>query len=308
MIKGKFSKNPKRNFADNLSKILELPDDLITDHYVFGKTIGLGQYGTVKEATHIDDHNQKVAVKILDLEGLAKTFKSICCEVSSLKQANHPNIIKLLKWFKDDTKLYLVFEYVPGMDLSDYITENIKISEEKSVYILQQIWSTINYLHSIHICHRDIKLDNIMINPDNLEIKLIDFGFATKFSEREKLKGKIGTPYYVAPEILKGTYGKECDMWSIGIMTYYMLVGDPPFNAESGRDQELFDIIITNPVPYQKEDWSDVSKDWFDFVQKLLEKNPYKRMTALEAIDHPWLEFKTSVNSDELGETLTNSN
>ena len=82
-----------------------------------------------------------------------------------------------------------------------------------------------------------------MVNPDTLEIKLIDFGFSTKFSDRERLKGKIGTPYYVAPEIIKGFYGKECDMWSIGIMTYYMLVGDPPFNAES--DNELFENIVS---------------------------------------------------------------
>lgn len=111
--------------------------------------------------------------------------------------------------FKDETKLYLVFEYIDGVDLSDYITERIKISEEKASYILHQICSTIDYLHSIHICHRDIKLDNIMINPETLEIKLIDFGFATKFSERERMKGKIGTPYYVAPEVISGSYGKE---------------------------------------------------------------------------------------------------
>ena len=157
----------------------------------------------------------------------------------------------------DAKKFYLVFEYVDGIYLSDYITERIKIDEEKAITILQQICSTINYLHSIHICHRDIKLDNIMINPDTLEIKLIDFGFATNFNEDDRLKGKIGTPYYVAPEVLKGTYGQECDMWSLGIMTYYMLVGDPPFNAES--NSELFDIIIKHKVPFLKKDWEHVS-------------------------------------------------
>lgn len=96
-----------------------------------------------------------------------------------------------------------------------------------------------------------------MINPDTLEIKLIDFGFATKCNDRERLKGKIGTPYYVAPEVLKGTYGKECDMWSLGIMTYYMLIGDPPFNAES--DSELFETIIMTDVPYHQDYWSNVS-------------------------------------------------
>mmetsp|Transcript_17308 Transcript_17308/g.20065 ORF Transcript_17308/g.20065 Transcript_17308/m.20065 type:complete len:89 (+) Transcript_17308:500-766(+) len=87
--------------------------------------------------------------------------------------------------------------------------ERTKISEHEAMLILQQICKTIDYLHSIHICHRDIKLDNIMINPETLKIKLIDFGFATKCLDQERLKGKIGTPYYVAPEVIKGTYGKE---------------------------------------------------------------------------------------------------
>ena len=109
----------------------------------------------------------------------------------------------------DNKHLYLVFEFIDGIDLSDYITENIRVSEENTNIILSQICSTIEYLHSIHICHRDIKLDNIMINQKTLEIKLIDFGFATKCSDRTRLKGKIGTPYYVAPEVITGTYGKE---------------------------------------------------------------------------------------------------
>ena len=196
MIKGKIIENSADSFARNLAETLEIPDDVITNHYSFGKVIGLGQYGTVKEAFSITDESEKVAVKILDLKTIAKTFKSIWWEVSSLQQANHPNIIKLLKIFMDKEKLYLVFEYVNGIDLSDYIAENIRIPEDKAVVILQQIWNTIDYLHSIHICHRDIKLDNIMINQETLEIKLIDFGFATKFSDSKNLKGKIGTPYY----------------------------------------------------------------------------------------------------------------
>lgn len=297
MLKGKIMNGSSRNFSDNLAKTLEIPDDSIYDHYKFGKVVGLGQYGTVKEAVSIEDPTQKVAVKILDLKGIAKTFKSIWCEVSSLKQANHPNIIKLFQVFKDDEKLYLVFEYVEGLDLSDYIMERRRVDEKKAAFILQQICSTINYLHSINICHRDIKLDNIMINPETLEIKLIDFGFATKCNDRERLKGKIGTPYYVAPEVLKGTYGKECDMWSLGIMTYYMLIGDPPFNAES--DSELFETIIMTDVPYHQDYWSNVSPLWMDFLKKLLVKEPEYRLTAREAACHPWIEQNLSVQSEE---------
>lgn len=151
MIKGKLIKNSRDSFAKNLAETLDIPDEAITDYYSFGKVVGVGQFGTVKEAYSVFDKTDKVAVKILELKSIAKNFKSICCEVSSLKQADHPNIIKLLKIFIDKKNLYLVFEYVSGVDLSDFIAESIKISESKAAVILQQICKTIDYLHSIHI-------------------------------------------------------------------------------------------------------------------------------------------------------------
>mmetsp|Transcript_7161 Transcript_7161/g.8065 ORF Transcript_7161/g.8065 Transcript_7161/m.8065 type:complete len:185 (+) Transcript_7161:146-700(+) len=177
-------KSPK-NFAENLTKTIEISEDSIEIHYKLGKIIGIGHYGTVKEAWSLKEPPTYVAIKILDLDQIEKTFKSICCEVSSLRQANHENIIKIHQVFMDKKHLYLILDFIEGVDLSDYICELGGLEETKSKYILLQILKTINYLHSIHICHRDIKLDNIMINQETLEIKLIDFGFATEFSEKE---------------------------------------------------------------------------------------------------------------------------
>ena len=167
MIKGKLINHSSESFAKNLAETLEIPDEDITDHYSFGKVIGIGQFGTVKEAFSITDKSYKVAVKILELKSIAKNFKSICWEVSSLKQADHPNIIKLLEVFMDKDKLYLVFEYVNGVDLSDYIAESIKISEDKAAIILHQIWNTIDYLHSIHIQYFVF----VFFNDKQIEIK-----------------------------------------------------------------------------------------------------------------------------------------
>lgn len=187
----------------------------------------------------------------------------------------------------DEKNCYLVLEFVDGVDLSEFIIDGYKLREKEVKHVMQQLSSTIEYLHSIHICHRDIKLDNIMVNTDTFDIKLIDFGFSTKFSDRGNLKGKIGTPYYVAPEVLKGVYGKECDMWSLGVMTYYMITGDPPFHAES--DSELFDAIIKADVTYTKKQLKDISKEAQDFISRLLVKTPDFRMTAQECLEHPWL-------------------
>jgi len=279
MVKGEILKGKKKNFAENLSKTIEISNDFITNHYKQEKIIGIGQYGTVREAWSIRKPSTHVAIKILDLKGIEKTFKSICCEVSSLRQADHQNIIKIHQVFMDKKRLYLVLDYIDGVDLSDYIWESGRLSERKAKYILHQIVETINYLHSIHICHRDIKLDNIMINEDTLKITLIDFGFATKFDEKDPLKDKWGTPYFIAPEVMKGTYGKEWDMWSIGIMAYYMLSGALPFDKD--KDWVLSDggIKKIDSISYEAK----------DFVKNLLIKDPKKRMTAKEALNHSWL-------------------
>ncbi|CAI2373779.1 unnamed protein product [Moneuplotes crassus] len=287
LIKGEILKDSNKSFAENLRKSLNISEQNIYDFYKIGKVVGIGEYGTVREGWSLAEDSLKVAIKILDLKEIQKTFKSICCEVSSLKQANHKNIIKLHQVFMDDKKVYLVLEYVDGVDLSDFIVDGYKLREKEVKYILQQMTSTIEYLHSIHICHRDIKLDNIMVNTDTFDIKLIDFGFSTNFSELDHLNCKCGTPYYVAPEVLKGSYGKECDMWSIGIMTYYMLTGEPPFHSDS--DSKLFDSIIKDEVMYPTKVWYNISSEARDFIEKLLIKDCKKRMTAEESLEHEWL-------------------
>lgn len=164
--------------------------------------MGKGSYGIVREATLIKDPETKVAVKAMSLEKLSKRFKSICCEVDSLRSCDHPNIVKFVDVFLGQENLYLVTELIDGIDLYDFVQEQGRLSEEDTVTILKQILNTIEYLHSIGVCHRDIKLDNIMINPDTLTIKLLDFGFSTKVKRSEKMDKQLGTPYYIAPEVL----------------------------------------------------------------------------------------------------------
>ena len=151
---------------------------------------------------------------------------------------------------------------------------------------MEDIFKAINHCHSLDIAHRDIKPENIMYDNDG-RIKLIDFGLAkvshSKIANYETL---AGTPYFISPEILKGLYGKECDMWSLGVLLYLLLSGEFPFDGDSRP--ELFDKIQTTKFNFKNHVWNNISDEAKDLISKLLIKNPKKRYTANQALNHPW--------------------
>jgi calcium-dependent protein kinase len=212
---------------------LHLSEEPITDFYIMGKIIGSGKYGVVRKGTSIKNSNFNVAVKVIDMSKLSSQFHSLIQEILTLKKVDHPNIVSIYEMYKDDEKLYLVMEYVEGQELFDFISQRFKLLESEASEIIEQLVKAIRYLNTLGVCHRDLKPENIIINQNTLQIKLIDFGLSAYFDEVSQLRSKVGTPYYVAPEVLEGDYNKECDMWSIGIITYILLVGYPPFNSSN---------------------------------------------------------------------------
>ena len=157
---------------------------------------------------------------------------------------------------------------------------------------MKQILSCISYLHKMNIVHRDIKPENMMLkskDKDNdLEIKLIDFGTALQLKKKnKKLTEKVGSPYYMAPEVIKGNYSFECDVWSCGIIMYILLIGYPPFDGKNNKN--LYNNIQNNKVDFSGSDWSKISKEAKDLILKLLEKNPNNRISAFDALQHPWI-------------------
>ena len=162
--------------------------------------------------------------------------------------------------------------------------------EVTAARIVRQIISAIKHLHDRGICHRDLKLENIMLeSPTSKEpiVKVIDFGLASYFTENELLQTRTGTPYYMAPEVIEGNYDESCDMWSIGVITYCLLAGYPPFNDDS--DAKLYRKIQTCDYEFYDNPWANISKEAKSFITSLITTNRSKRMKPIEALKHPWI-------------------
>lgn len=208
-------------------------------------------------------------------------------EILTLKKCDHPNIVKIHDIFRDNKKLYIVMDFVEGKELLNYIIEQCKLKEAGACSVIKQLLKIIKYMHSKGIMHRDLKPENIMINPRNMQIKLVDFGLSSYFDEYKNLHTKVGTPYYVAPEVLDGNYNKEIDLWSIGVITYTLLTGCPPFQGENII--KIYERIRACKLKFYASDWEEISKESQDFIKKLVVKNPSGRMTADQALNHKWI-------------------
>jgi len=208
-IASKMEKTTRIEVLNQALSELNLSTEPIANYYQLGEVLGAGKYGVVKEGQSLTNSKLKVAVKIIKLEKLKSQFHSIVQEILALKKIDHPNVVKILEIFKDETKLYIVMENVEGRELFDFVVKKHKLLESEASIIVKQMLKTIKYLNEIKLCHRDLKPENIIINPDTLHIKIIDFGLSAFYSDFGLLTTKVGTPYYVAPEVLNKCYGKE---------------------------------------------------------------------------------------------------
>lgn len=151
-----------------------------------------------------------------------------------------------------------------------------------------QLLSAVKFLHDKNVCHRDLKPENVLFKSNSDDhIKLLDFGLSKKLKEGEIMKAKLGTPYYIAPEVLEESYGKEIDLWSLGVVAYVLLCGYPPFYGKDAK--ELFVNIYKVNYEFVEEDWCFISEEAKDFISSLLVKDPKKRMTINDALEHPWI-------------------
>ena len=256
------------------------------NYYLYGRQIGHGAFGQVNLALHIAS-GRLVAIKIFAKKNLKNTRakEKIMTEIETLSNFHHPFINQILDNFETETHIFIVMEYVCG-DLLGFIRKRAKLSESVSKIIFKQLIEGLKYIHKKHYVHRDIKLDNILIDLTNT-IKICDFGVSKHFEDKNEIMfDHCGTPAYIAPEIFEhtGYKGPACDVWSAGVTLYYMLAGEQPFKA--GSISELEKIIKAG----QFKEIEGVSKEANNLLSKILQVNPKSRLTLDEILNHKWLD------------------
>ena len=254
-------------------------------NYKLGPEIGSGAFGKVILGQHIPTE-EKVAIKILDKSILNQTptdYQLVKKEISILKIVKHKNIVRLFEILETPRHIFIVMEYCEGGDIMSYILNRKRLTELESLKFFHQLINALYYLHSQNITHRDIKIDNLLLDS-NLDLKLIDFGLSTKYKDNELLDQPCGTIVYAAPEVLsyRQYHGMLANVWSCGIVLYGMLTGFLPFGDSDDEinKKKIIEGKIKMPLY--------LSEDAKNLLKHMLDTNPLTRFTLDDIMSHPW--------------------
>ncbi|CAO3620294.1 unnamed protein product [Cunninghamella blakesleeana] len=274
--------------------------------------VGRGNFATVFKGFNksYDKSTEKkyIAAKVIaksKFQRKPKLLPSVLQEIGILMSLEvHPCVIQIEKVFDESRYIYLVLEYIREGDLFDFVSTRKVLTEDETRFIYFQLFSGIEFLHQRGVVHRDLKPENVlMVDRTNLRVKITDFGLAT-YIKSDLLDTQCGTPNYVAPEILSPSstrsYGKPCDLWSLGVILYICLCGFPPFNEDMGPPNmktQIMNGIYSFPSPY----WDGISEEAKDLVSRLLTVDPKERITLRDAKSHMWM----IMNNDDLQRRLS---
>ncbi|KAD7117958.1 hypothetical protein R6Q59_005022 [Mikania micrantha] len=271
--------------------ILGKPFEDIRRYYSLGKELGRGQFGVTYLCTENSSGHTYACKSILKRKLVSKNDKEdIKREIQIMQHlSGQPNIVEFKGAYEDRQSVHLVMELCAGGELFDRIIAQGHYTEKAAAAICRQIVNVVHVCHFMGVMHRDLKPENFLLSSkdQNSMLKATDFGLSVFIEEGKVLRDIVGSAYYVAPEVLRRSYGKEIDIWSAGVMLYILLSGVPPFWAET--EKGIFDAILEGEIDFESDPWPSISKGAKDLVRKMLTQDPRKRITSAQVLEHSWL-------------------
>ncbi|MCL7037655.1 hypothetical protein MKW94_017311 [Papaver nudicaule] len=257
----------------------------IEKEYELGKEIGLGKYGSVRLC------KSKVDGRDFACKTLKKGEETVQREVEIMQHlSGHPGVVGLSAVYEDTESFHLLMELCSGGRLLDQMVRERVYSEQRAANVLKELMLVIKYCHEMGVVHRDIKPENILITASG-KMKLADFGLAMRVSHGQRLSGVVGSPAYVAPEVLVGNYSEKVDIWSAGVLLHALLIGVLPFKGESL--EKVFEAIKKVELDFETGIWESISRPARDLIGRMLTRDVSARLTAEQVLRHPWILFYT---------------
>ncbi|KAJ9140405.1 hypothetical protein P3X46_031059 [Hevea brasiliensis] len=278
----------------------------IGDKYILGRELGRGEFGITYLCTDRETKDA-LACKSISKRKLrtAVDIEDVRREVAIMSRLpDHPNIVKLKATYEDHENVHLVMELCEGGELFDRIVARGHYSERAAANVARTIAEVVRMCHENGVMHRDLKPENFLFanKKENSVLKAIDFGLSVFFRPGERFTEIVGSPYYMAPEVLRRNYGPEVDVWSAGVILYILLCGVPPFWAETEQGVAL--AILRGVIDFKREPWPQISDSAKSLVRQMLEPDPKKRLTAQQVLEHPWLQNAKKAPNAPLGDIV----
>ncbi|CAD6271730.1 unnamed protein product [Miscanthus lutarioriparius] len=274
-----------------IGPVLVRPMEDVKSTYTVGKELGRGQFGVTSLCTH-KATGQKFACKTISKRKLStkEDIEDVRREVQIMYHlSGQPGVVELKGAYEDKSNVHLVMELCAGGELFDRIIAKGHYTERAAASLLRTIVEIVHTCHSMGVIHRDLKPENFLLlsKDENAPLKATDFGLSVFFKEGEVFRDIVGSAYYIAPEVLKRSYGPEADIWSVGVIVYILLSGVPPFWAES--EHGIFNAILRGQVDFTSDPWPRISQGAKDLVRKMLNPDPKQRISAYDVLNHPWI-------------------
>ncbi|XP_010909026.1 calcium-dependent protein kinase 26 isoform X2 [Elaeis guineensis] len=281
----------RRGMDPNSFYVLGHKTPNLRDLYLLGRNLGQGQFGTTYLCTEISTGIEYACKSISKRKLITKEdVEDVRREIQIMHHlAGHKNVVTIKGAYEDSLYVHIVMELCAGGELFDRIIERGHFSERKAAELTRIIVGVVEACHSLGVMHRDLKPENFLLvhKDDDSSLKAIDFGLSVFFKPGQVFTDVVGSPYYVAPEVLLKHYGPEADVWTAGVILYILLSGVPPFWAET--QQGIFDAVLKGVIDFDSDPWPLISDSAKDLIRKMLCSSPSERLTAHEVLCHPWI-------------------